>query len=53
MQLFVWLKQSKEPLVVDLAAPEGEAALRDLVQTDAPIQNLKLGALARLGWGSE
>ncbi|QEL22219.1 CoA transferase [Bosea sp. F3-2] len=51
---FVWLNRGKESLVVDLASPEGKQTLRELLaQADVLVQNLKPGALARLGFGPE
>ncbi|WID99530.1 CaiB/BaiF CoA-transferase family protein [Bosea vestrisii] len=51
---FVWLNRGKESLIVDLAAPEGKQTLRELLgQADVLVQNLKPGALGRLGFGSE
>lgn len=48
---FVWLNRGKESLVLDLASPEGKASLRDLIaRADVLVQNLKPGALARLGF---
>jgi itaconate CoA-transferase len=47
---FVWLNRGKESLVLDLAAPAGRAALRRLIgAADVLVQNLKPGALARMG----
>jgi itaconate CoA-transferase len=49
---FVWLNRGKESLVVDMATPEGKAELAALLETaDVLIQNLKPGALDRLGFG--
>ena len=49
---FVWLNRGKESLVVDMATPEGKAVLTALLeQADILIQNLKPGALDRLGFG--
>jgi len=51
---FVWLNRGKESLVVDLATPEGKATLRGLIDmADVLVQNLKPGALARLGFAPE
>ena len=51
---FVWLNRGKESTVVDLATDAGKDALRALVaQADVLIQNLKPGALDRLGFGIE
>jgi crotonobetainyl-CoA:carnitine CoA-transferase CaiB-like acyl-CoA transferase len=47
---FVWLNRGKESLVLDLATADGLTVLRDLIATaDVLVQNLKPGALARLG----
>ncbi|MFS4437781.1 CaiB/BaiF CoA transferase family protein [Paracoccaceae bacterium GXU_MW_L88] len=51
---FVWLNRGKESRVVDLSTLEGKAALSDLLsEADVLVQNLKPGALARLGFGFE
>jgi itaconate CoA-transferase len=51
---FVWLNRGKESLVVDLASNDGRETLRALVfQADVLVQNLKPGALRRLGFGIE
>ena len=51
---FVWLNRGKESVTLDLAAPAGKAALEKLIAgADVLIQNLKLGALARLGFDFE
>lgn len=51
---FVWLNRGKESLVVDLASSEGKEVLRDLIaRADVVVQNLKPGALARLGFAPE
>lgn len=51
---FVWLNRGKDSLVVDLAAPEGKETVRALLaEADVLIQNLKPGALERLGLGRE
>ena len=51
---FVWLNRGKESLVVDLASDTGKATLRDLLaRADVLVQNLKPGALARLGFGPD
>jgi itaconate CoA-transferase len=51
---FVWLNRGKESLVVDLAADAGRATLSALLaKADVLIQNLKPGALARLGFAPE
>ncbi len=51
---FVWLNRGKESLVVDLTTPQGKAVLADLLtEADVLVQNLKPGALARLGFDAE
>ncbi len=51
---FVWLNRGKESLVLDLSAPEDKAKLAGLIaQADILVQNLKSGALARLGFATE
>ncbi|ATE66173.1 CaiB/BaiF CoA transferase family protein [Rhizorhabdus dicambivorans] len=51
---FVWLNRGKESRILDLAAPEGKAALQELIaDADILVQNLKVGALARLGFAPE
>ena len=51
---FVWLNRGKESLVVDLASADGKAQIRALLaRADVVIQNLKPGALDRLGLGVE
>lgn len=51
---FVWLNRGKESLVADLSKPEDKAMLAELLGTaDVLVQNLKPGALARLGFGPE
>ncbi|MCR9255774.1 MAG: CoA transferase [Alphaproteobacteria bacterium] len=48
---FVWLNRGKESVTLDLASPEGKAALQALIaDADVLIQNLKTGSLARLGF---
>jgi itaconate CoA-transferase len=48
---FVWLNRGKVSRVLDLAAPEGKAALTALIEdADVLVQNLKVGALDRLGF---
>ena len=48
---FVWLNRGKESLTLDLASDKGKAALEALLAgADVLIQNLKPGALARLGF---
>jgi len=51
---FVWLNRGKESVVLNLASDEGKAAFRELVsQADILVQNLKPGALTRLGFPIE
>jgi len=51
---FVWLNRGKESLVLDLAGAEGRARFAALVsEADVLVQNLKPGALARLGFGPD
>lgn len=49
---FVWLNRGKESVVLDLASQAGKTALRALIAgADVLVQNLKPGAMARLGFG--
>lgn len=51
---FVWLNRGKTSVVLDLTTPEGKAELeRLLAGADVLVQNLKRGALARLGFSFE
>ncbi len=51
---FVWLNRGKHSVVIDLATDAGKKEIRALVaQADVLIQNLKPGALDRLGFGVE
>ena len=51
---FVWLNRGKQSRVIDLATPTGKADLSRLLEdTDILVQNLKVGALARLGFGPD
>jgi itaconate CoA-transferase len=51
---FVWLNRGKHSLAIDLMADEGKRRLSGLVaDADVLIQNLKPGALDRLGFGPE
>lgn len=51
---FVWLNRGKESRVVDLASAEGKREVGDLItDADVLVQNLKPGALDRLGFGIE
>ncbi|MBV9261721.1 MAG: CoA transferase, partial [Pseudolabrys sp.] len=48
---FVWLNRGKESVVLDLGKPDDKALLeRMLAKADVFIQNLKPGAIARLGF---
>lgn len=48
---FVWLNRGKDSVTLNLGSAAGKSALRDLLATaDVMIQNLKPGALARLGF---
>src|SRR6218665_1437570 len=51
---FVWLNRGKQSLVLDLAASQGKTELVGLIaRADVLVQNLKPGALARLGFAPE
>ena len=51
---FVWLNRGKESRVLDLTTPEGKDALTALLDgADVLVQNLKPGALGRLGFTPE
>jgi itaconate CoA-transferase len=51
---FVWLNRGKESVIADLTTPEGKALLADLLAgADVLVQNIKPGALARLGFPPE
>jgi crotonobetainyl-CoA:carnitine CoA-transferase CaiB-like acyl-CoA transferase len=51
---FVWLNRGKESVTIDLANAAGKARLSELISTaDVLVQNLKPGALARLGFAPE
>lgn len=51
---FVWLNRGKDSLILDLTTAEGKAALETLIaDADILVQNLKVGALARLGFAPE
>jgi itaconate CoA-transferase len=51
---FVWLNRGKESVVLDLTQPAAAARLRELIaDADVLVQNLKPGALARLGFAPE
>lgn len=51
---FVWLNRGKQSLVLDLATLHGKTELAGLIaRADVLVQNLKPGALARLGFSPE
>jgi formyl-CoA transferase len=51
---FVWLNRGKESVIADLAKPDDRAFFESLVaRADILVQNLKPGALAKLGLGAE
>ena len=51
---FVWLNRGKESVALDLTSDAGKAALTQLIDgADVLVQNLKPGALARLGFSPE
>lgn len=51
---FVWLNRGKTSVVLDLSEDAGKAELaRLLADADVLVQNLKHGAMARLGFGAE
>src|SRR5207253_7391374 len=51
---FVWLNRGKQSVVLDLTKAEARAALsRMLAKADVLLQNLKPGALDRMGLGIE
>lgn len=51
---FVWLNRGKSSRVMDLREPDDRAALEALIaEADVLVQNLKAGALARLGFAPE
>lgn len=48
---FVWLNRGKTSVVLDLASPDGKTRFAQmLADADVLVQNLKRGALARLGF---
>ncbi|MCV0428518.1 MAG: CoA transferase [Roseibium sp.] len=48
---FVWLNRGKEAVTLNLASEKGKAEMKELIAgADILIQNLKPGALARLGF---
>ena len=51
---FIWLNRGKESVVVDLAKPEDKQLFEALIaKADVFVQNLKPGALAKLGYPVE
>lgn len=51
---FVWLNRGKESLILDLRADDDRATMQELLATaDIFVQNLKPGAMDRLGFGPE
>ena len=49
---FVWLNRGKQSVVLDLGKPEDKALLEAmLAKADVFVQNLKPGAIAKLGFG--
>jgi len=51
---FVWLNRGKESVVVDLSLPDDRALMeRMIAKADVFVQNLKPGAIARLGFSVE
>lgn len=51
---FVWLNRGKTSVTLDLSTPKGTARLEQLLAgADVLVQNLKRGALARLGFDAE
>lgn len=51
---FVWLNRGKESIVLDLASQTGKTELAKLLEgADVLVQNLKPGALGRLGFAPE
>jgi itaconate CoA-transferase len=51
---FVWLNRGKESVVADLTKPEDKALFEAIVaKADVLVQNLKPGALAKLGFATE
>jgi formyl-CoA transferase len=50
---FVWLNRGKESVICDLAGADGRRLLTALIgKADVFIQNLKVGAIARLGFAT-
>jgi formyl-CoA transferase len=51
---FVWLNRGKQSVVLDLGKPEARRQLAALIgQADVLVQNLKPGAMARMGFAIE
>jgi formyl-CoA transferase len=51
---FVWLNRGKQSVILDLARPEDKALLAAmLARADVFVQNLKPGAVGKLGFGIE
>ena len=51
---FVWLNRGKTSVALDLTSDAGRARLRDLIaDADVVVQNLRHGALERLGFSFE
>ena len=51
---FVWLNRSKESVVLDVKSPEGNRAIKKLIEeADVFVSNLKPGAIDRLGLGAK
>lgn len=51
---FVWLNRGKHSVVVDIATSQGHDRLTALLaEADVLVQNLKQGALAKLGFGAK
>ena len=51
---FVWLNRGKETVTLDLGSPQGKATLEKLIaRSDVLIQNLKPGALEKLGFARD
>lgn len=51
---FVWINRGKESVVLDLREPRARDALAELIaRADVLVQNLKPGALARMGFAPE
>ena len=51
---FVWLNRGKQSVVLDLARPDDKALLEAMIaRADVFVQNLKPGAIGRLGFAIE